>query len=52
MLKTDLIHPEILSTLATAGHHAKILIADANYPATTKIGPNAKVVYQTLHLVY
>ena len=48
MLKTDLIHPEILSILATAGHHAKILIADANYPATTKIGPNAEIIYLNL----
>lgn len=48
MLKTDLIHPEILGILATAGHHAKILIADANYPATTKLGPNADVVYLNL----
>jgi len=38
MLKTELIHPEILGILASAGHHAKILIADANYPASTKFG--------------
>ena len=48
MLKTALIHPEILSVLATAGHHAKILIADANYPATTKMGPNAEIIYLNL----
>lgn len=44
MLKTSLLHPEILSTLAQCGHHAKILIADGNYPASTKKGPKAKVV--------
>lgn len=41
MLKHDLLHPEILAVLARAGHHAKILIADGNYPASTKRGPNA-----------
>lgn len=45
MLKTDLIHPEILAILATAGHHSKVLIADGNYPAATKIGPNASIVH-------
>lgn len=44
MLKTTLTHPEILSALARGGHHAKILIADGNYPASTKRGPNAVVV--------
>jgi L-fucose mutarotase len=44
MLKTTLLHPDILRVLAGAGHHAKILIADGNYPASTKRGPNAEVV--------
>ena len=44
MLKTRLLHPEILATLARAGHHGKILIADGNYPASSALGPNAKVV--------
>ena len=44
MLKTQLIHPEILRVLAKAGHHSKILIADGNYPASTKKGPNAEVI--------
>ena len=44
MLKTTLIHPEILRVVARAGHHAKILIADGNYPASTKRGPNAEVI--------
>ena len=44
MLKTSLTHPEILRVLARAGHHAKILIADGNYPASTKRGPNAELV--------
>ncbi|MCA9133458.1 MAG: RbsD/FucU family protein [Planctomycetales bacterium] len=44
MLKTTLLHPEILRACARAGHHSKILIADGNYPASSKIGPRAELV--------
>ena len=44
MLKHPLPHPKITEVLARAGHHAKILIADGNYPASSKKGPNAEVV--------
>ena len=44
MLLHTLIHPEISAALARAGHHAKVLIADGNYPASSKKGPNATVV--------
>ena len=44
MLNTALLHPEILKTLATSGHHSLVLIADGNYPAATKRGPHAHVV--------
>ena len=44
MLKHTLIHPDINAVLGRAGHHAKILIADGNYPASTKRGPNAELV--------
>ncbi len=44
MLKHQLIHPKINEVLARAGHHAKILIADGNYPVSTKRGPNAELV--------
>jgi len=44
MLKHQLIHPEISRVLARAGHHAIVLIADGNYPASTKRGPNAELV--------
>ncbi len=44
MLKSELIHSKILEVLARAGHHAKVLIADGNYPASTKRGPNAELV--------
>jgi L-fucose mutarotase len=44
MLNTTLLHPEILRTLAQAGHHATVLIADGNYPASTKRGRNGRLV--------
>src|SRR5687768_2826058 len=44
MLKTKLLHPQILSAIARAGHHGKILIADGNYPASSTLGPNAELV--------
>lgn len=44
MLNHNLIHPKINAVLGRAGHHAKILIADGHYPASTKKGPNAELV--------
>jgi len=44
MLKHELIHPKINEVLGRAGHHARVLIADGNYPASTKRGPNAELV--------
>ena len=44
MLKHQLIHPKINEVLGRAGHHSVILIADGNYPAWTKRGPNAELV--------
>jgi L-fucose mutarotase len=44
MLKHQLLHPKITEVLARAGHHATVLIADGNYPASTKKGPNAELV--------
>ncbi len=44
MLKHHLVHPKINEVLARAGHHAKVLIADGNYPASTAIGANAELV--------
>jgi L-fucose mutarotase len=44
MLRHGLIHPRINEILGRAGHHAKVLIADGNYPASTAIGPNAELV--------
>ena len=45
MLKTPILHPQILHALGRAGHSSKILIADGNYPHFTKRGPNAEVVF-------
>jgi len=44
MLKHTLIHPQINEVLGRAGHHAKVLIADGNYPASTTLGPHAELV--------
>ncbi len=44
MLKHTLLHPKINEILGRCGHHAKVLIADGNYPASTTLGPNAELV--------
>jgi L-fucose mutarotase len=48
MLKLQLLHPDLLRICARAGHHAKILIADGNYPASSKKGPNGELVHLNL----
>ena len=48
MLKGRLLHPEILGALGRAGHGAKVLIADGNYPFSTKRGRNAGLVQLNL----
>lgn len=44
MLKHTLLHPQINAVLGRAGHHAKVLIADGNYPASSTLGPSAELV--------
>ncbi len=44
MLKFPITHPQILAALGRAGHGSKILIADGNYPFSTKLGPHAELV--------
>ena len=44
LLHSQLIHPEINGILGAAGHHSKVLICDGNYPASSKIGPEAELV--------
>ena len=48
MLKTSLLHPEILHALSGAGHGSQVLIADGNYPASTHTAENAAIVYLNL----
>ena len=43
MLKTKLIHPQIIAALALCGHGSKVLIADGNYPLEEKSGDAVKV---------
>jgi L-fucose mutarotase len=45
MIKTDIIHPELLMALAETGHGARILLADSNYPVTTKAAMGARRVF-------
>lgn len=45
MLTGKLLHPEILGALAGSGHGGKVLIADGNYPFSTRANPAAKRVY-------
>lgn len=48
MLKTRLLHPEILQALGSSGHGAQVLIADGNYPFSTGAPPGARRVYLNL----
>jgi L-fucose mutarotase len=48
MLRGRLTHPELLRALAGAGHGAKVLLADGNYPVGTKTPPAAARVYLNL----
>jgi L-fucose mutarotase len=45
MLRTKLLHPEILAALGSNGHGARILIADGNYPFTTCTPASARKVF-------
>lgn len=48
MLRTTLLHPEILGALGALGHGSKILIADGNFPFATGSNPAATHVYLNL----
>ena len=48
MLRSQLLHPEILRALGEAGHGAQILVADGNYPLGTRSHPAARRVYLNL----
>jgi L-fucose mutarotase len=48
MLRTRLLHPEILHALASAGHGSTVLLADGNFPHRTAPSPGAPRVYLNL----
>jgi L-fucose mutarotase len=48
VLRTRLIHPEILAALAAAGHGSQVLISDGNFPHATATPPAATRVYLNL----
>ncbi len=48
MLRSTLIHPQILEALASAGHGSRLLIADGNYPFSTASSPTTKLVFLNL----
>jgi L-fucose mutarotase len=48
VLKYQLLHPELLRGLGEAGHGAKVLIADGNYPLTTRRNPGARCIFLNL----
>lgn len=48
MLRYPLIHPPLLTVLATAGHGSKILIADSNYAHDVNVRPGAPVIHLNL----
>ena len=45
MLKSRLLHPQLLGALGRAGHGNRILIADSNYRFVTGAPPAAEKVY-------
>jgi len=48
VLRHQLIHPQILEALGSAGHGSQVLVADGNYPFTTGSNPAAARVYLNL----
>ena len=45
MIKSEIIHPQLLASLARSGHKAQILVADANYSFVTNSSARAEIVY-------
>lgn len=45
MIKSEILHPELLATLAKCGHKTNILIADSNYSFVTNSSPYAQIIY-------
>lgn len=48
MLRTQILHPEILRALASSGHGARVLITDANFPVSTRTPASSQKVFLNL----
>jgi len=48
VLTSQIIHPEILSALGSAGHGAQVVIADGNFAVSVRSPAQARVVYLNL----
>src|SRR5664279_4712145 len=48
MLRTKLLHPELLATLGAVGHGSQVLITDGNFPHLTAPYEGAARVYLNL----
>lgn len=48
MIKANIIHPDLLYSLAKCGHKTNILIADGNYSFATNSSKDASVIYLNL----
>ncbi|QGN36738.1 RbsD/FucU family protein [Klebsiella oxytoca] len=48
MIKSDIIHPDLLQALAQCGHKANILLTDANYSFLSNTSPQARIIWLNL----
>lgn len=48
MLRTPITHPEVLQSLARAGHGSLVLVADAHFASSTAVNQRAAVVHLAL----
>lgn len=48
MIKSEIIHPPLLSALAKCGHKTQILIADANYAFVSNAPEQGEIIYLNL----
>ncbi|EAN1870866.1 RbsD/FucU transporter [Salmonella enterica] len=48
MIKSAIIHPQLISSLALCGHKTQILIADANYAFKSNAPKGVEIIYLNL----
>ncbi|WP_413733638.1 RbsD/FucU domain-containing protein [Sodalis sp. RH21] len=48
MIKSEILHPELLSCLAKCGHKTNIVITDSNYSFVTNSARDAVIIYLNL----